>query len=324
MKLLVLGGTKFLGRAIVEAALGRGHDVTLFTRGQTNPELFPDVEHLRGDRDGDLSALQGRSWDAVADTSGYVPRVVRASAELLAGAAKHYAFVSSISAYADFSAGPEENSPTAPLGDLPVDEMLEDHSNYGPLKALCEEVVRELFGDRALIVRPGLIAGAHDPTGRFTYWPHRVARGGNVLVPGPPQRMVQFIDVRDLAAWIVDLGERKQSGTFNATNAGVSWNDLVGTCREVTASDAEFVWVPDRFLAEHDVGEWMELPLWIRDPEWIGLHQADVSRALGAGLSFRPLRHTVRAALEDAEPTDDAGLTPERETELVDAWRARM
>lgn len=323
MKLLILGGTKFLGRAAVEAAVERGHEVTLFNRGETNAELFPGLEKLHGDRTADLSALEGRRWDAVIDTPGYVPRVVRASAELLAGAVETYAFVSSISAYADFSKPVDEDSPTAELGELPADELLPDYSNYGPLKALCEQAVRDVHGDSALVVRPGLIVGPHDPTGRFTYWPHRVARGGDVLAPGPPEREVQFIDVRDLAAWLVDLCERRESGTFNSTGTGVPWNALLETCRDVAGSEARFVWVPDEFLAEHDVGEWMELPLWLYDPGLAGLHEADVSRAVAAGLTFRPLADTVRATLDDAETTDTAGLKSEREEELLAAWRAR-
>jgi 2'-hydroxyisoflavone reductase len=322
MRLLVLGGTKFLGRALVEAALARGHELTLFNRGETNPDLFPGVEHIRGDRAADLSALAGRTWDAAVDTPGYVPHVVRASAELLSGAVETYAFVSSVSAYADLSGPVDESSPTAELGELPADALLPDYSNYGPLKALCEQSVCEAFGPAALVVRPGLIVGPHDPTGRFTYWPHRIARGGDVLVPGPPERESQFIDVRDLAAWIVDLCERRESGTYNATGTGISWGELAETCREVAAADARFVWVTDDFLSEHEVGEWMELPLWINDPESVGIHRTDVSRALAAGLHFRPLADTVRATLADARPTEAAGLAPEREAELLAAWLA--
>jgi 2'-hydroxyisoflavone reductase len=323
VKLLLLGGTKFLGRAIVEDALSRGHDVTLFTRGETNPDLFAEAEKLRADRTADLSSLEGRTWDAVVDTSGYVPHVVRASAELLRGAVSHYVFISSVSAYADFTGPSKEEHPTQELGDLPADRMLEDYSNYGALKALCEQVVREVFAERALIVRPGLIVGAYDPTGRFTYWPHRIARGGDVVVPAPAEERVQFIDVRDLAAWILDAAEQGLSGTFNATGERVEWRELVEACRDVAGSDANFVWVDGNFLLEHEVGEWMELPMWVRDPEWVGMHMADVAKALDAGLAFRPLAETVRETLELAEPTAEAGLTQEREAELLRAWAAR-
>ncbi len=319
MRLLVLGGTKFLGRAAVEEALARGHEVTLFNRGETNPKLFPEAEKLRGDRAVDLGELRGRTWDVVLDPSGFVPRIVRASAELLAEVAEHYLFISSISVYASLAAVNDEDSPLAQLGDMPDDRMLEDYSNYGPLKALCEQAVAEAFGERHAVVRPGLIVGAHDQTGRFTYWPHRVARGGEVLAPAPPERKVQFVDVRDLGSWLVDLLERRASGTYNATHPGRAWGELLETCREVAGSDATFTWIPDSFLVEREVGEWMELPMWIQSPDEAGIHQADVSRAMAAGLTFRPLEETVRDTLELARTTDDAGLSPERETELLAA-----
>ena len=200
MRLLLLGGPRFLGRAITDSALERGHELTFFNRGTTNPELYPEVERLVGDRASDLAALAGRTWDAVIDTSGYLPAAVRASAETLAGSGL-YCFVSSVSVYADFTRPTDEESPVAELGDLADDEVTGE--SYGALKALCEEQVRDVFGERALVVRPGLIVGPHDPTGRFTYWPHRVARGGEVLAPGPPDRPTQFIDVRDLAEWML-------------------------------------------------------------------------------------------------------------------------
>ena len=313
MRLLVLGGTKFLGRALSEEALARGHELTLFNRGRTGPELFPRAEHLRGDRKGDLSALERRTWDAVVDTSGYVPADVRASAELLRESGR-YVFVSSVSVYADFSTGPREESATAELGDLPIDELVPDYSNYGPLKALSEVEVDRVFGERALIVRPGLIVGPCDPTGRFTYWAHRLERGGEILAPGPPERTVQFVDVRDLAAWILDAIEAGRSGTFNVTNEGVPWGELLG--------GGEVTWVPDEFLQEHDVGPWMELPLWLPDPAWAGMHATDVSRAVAAGLRFRPLAETLAGAAT-APLEDGVGLTLDREAELLEAWHSR-
>ena len=316
----MLGGTKFLGRAAVETAIERGHEVTLFNRGQTNPGLFPDAEHLVGDRTGDLDALKGREWDAVIDPSGYLPAVVRASAEAIAGAAGHYLFISSVSAYASLAAPNDEDSPVAELGDMPDDRLLDDYANYGALKVLCEQAVAEAFGGPHAIVRPGLIVGAHDPTGRFTYWPHRVARGGEVLAPAPPERTVQFVDVRDLGSWLVDLSERRATGVYNATHPGHPWGGLVGTCRDVAGSDAAFTWVSDEFLVEHEVGEWMELPIWVQSADEAGIHETDVSRALSAGLTFRPLEETVRDTLDLAEPTDAAGLTPEREAELLAGW----
>jgi 2'-hydroxyisoflavone reductase len=310
---LILGGTKFLGRAVAEAALARGHELTLFNRGETNPDLYPEAERVRGDRDGGLAALESRHWDAVVDTSGYVPRVVRESAELLQDAGR-YVFVSSISVYADFRTGPSETSPVAALGDLPLDDLAADDSNYGPLKALSEVEVERVFGDRALIVRPGLIAGPHDPTGRFSYWARRLVRGGDILAPGPPERRVQFIDVRDLGAWIVDAAERGLAGTFNATNEGVPWDELL--------AGGEVTWLTDDFLQEHEVGSWMELPLWVPDGEYAGIHETDVGRAVAAGLGFRPVADTLRGS-EGAVSVDGVGLAPEREAGLLDAWRGR-
>jgi 2'-hydroxyisoflavone reductase len=319
MRLLVLGGTKFLGRATVESALERGHEVTLFNRGETNAELFPEAEKLRGDRAQDLSVLQGREWDAVLDSAGYLPAVVRASAEALADATSYYLFVSSVSAYADQGRRNDEESPLAELGDEPDDRLTEDFSNYGALKALCEQAVRDVYGERCAVARPGLIVGAYDPTGRFTYWPHRVARGGEVLAPAPPDRQVQFVDVRDLGDWFVDLMERHTGGAYNATRPGLSFEELLDTCREVADSDATFTWVPDALLAEREVGEWMELPLWLNDPGLVGMLDADVSLAVEAGLTFRPLTDTVRNTLELANLVDGVGLTPEREAELLAA-----
>jgi 2'-hydroxyisoflavone reductase len=313
MRLLILGGTKFLGRALAAEALARGHELTLFNRGETNRELFPEAERLRGDRTGDLAPLEGRSFDAVVDTSGYVPAVVRASAASLRDSGR-YVFVSSVSVYADVSVGPDEESPVAELGEASADELAADYSNYGSLKALCEQAVRDLFGESSLIVRPGLIVGPNDPTGRFTYWAHRLDRGGEILAPGPPERRVQFIDVRDLAAWIVDCAERGVTGVFNATNEGVAWGELL--------AGARVTWVTDEFLAEHEVGEWMELPLWIGDPAWAGMHATAVGRAVAAGLRFRPLEETIRGAAE-APAVDGVGLTPEREAALLAAWRQR-
>jgi 2'-hydroxyisoflavone reductase len=319
MRLLVLGGTKFLGRAAVESALARGHEVTLFNRGETNPELFPEAEKLRGDRTQDLDVLRGRDWDAVFDTAGYIPAVVRASAEALADATQYYLFVSSVSAYADQGRRNDETSPLAELGGDPDDRLTDDFSNYGALKALCERAVQDVYGERAAVVRPGLIVGAHDPTGRFTYWPHRVARGGEVVAPGPPERQVQFVDVRDLGDWFVELAERRTGGAYNATHPGLSFEQLLETCRQASGSDATFTWVPDSLLVEHEVGEWMELPLWLHDPANVGTLDADVSLVVEAGLTFRPLTETVRDALELAQTVDGVGLTPEREAELLAA-----
>lgn len=322
MKLLLLGGPRFLGRAIADAALASGHELTFFNRGRTNPELFPEVEKLVGDRDGDLRRLEGKAWDAVIDTSGYVPRAVRASAEALSDSS-FYCFVSSISVYDDFTVPLDEEGALASLGEDPIDELTPDFSNYGALKALCEDMVHDVFGDRALGIRPGLIVGPHDPTGRFTYWPHRIARGGEVVAPAPPERRVQFIDVRDLGAWMVEMCERGVGGTFNATNEGVSWSDLLASCCRVVGAEVELAWLPDDFLVEHGVTEWRALPMWFPEAAMAGANDAVVDRALAAGLRFRPLVDTVRGALDDALTTETAGLAPEREAALLAEWHGR-
>ncbi len=291
----------------------RGHELTLFNRGETEPGLFPEAEQLRGNRKSDLSALEGRAWDAVIDTSGYVPADVRASAELLRESGR-YVFVSSVSVYADFSTRQTETSPVAELNGLPVDEVASDYSNYGPLKALCEAEVAQVFGERALLVRPGLIVGPHDPTGRFTYWALRLERGGEILAPGPEGRLAQFVDVRDLATWLLDAVEHDLSGAFNATNEGVPWGELL--------AGAKVTWASDDFLRAQEVGEWMELPLWIADPAWTGMQRVDVTRAVAAGLRFRPVEETLAGAAT-APAVEGVGLTPEREAALLEAWRAQ-
>jgi 2'-hydroxyisoflavone reductase len=321
VRLLLLGGPRFLGRAVTDAALARGHELTYFNRGTTNPELYPEVERITGDRSEALGSLADREWDAVVDTCGYLPRVVRASAEALSGSGV-YCFVSSVSVYADVSVPTDEASPVAELGELPSDEVTAE--SYGALKALCEDAVRDVLDERALIVRPGLIVGPHDPTGRFTYWPHRVARGGEVLAPGPPERPTQVIDVRDLGDWIVALCEHGASGTFNATHPGVSFAELLDTCASVAATEPEVTWATDEFLLEQGVGEWMELPLWLADPAYAAADRVDVSRAVTGGLTFRPLAETVRATLDLAETVDGVGLAREREAALLEAWHGRV
>jgi 2'-hydroxyisoflavone reductase len=315
MRALVLGGTRFLGRALVGALLEAGHEPTLFNRGQTEPELFPDVEKLRGDRSADLSALEGRKWDAVLDVAAYMPDEARRSVETLHGNVGRYVFVSSISVYADQSVPPVEGAPVAELA--PGQETDEDPELYGARKAACEQIVQESFGDAALVVRPGLIVGPHDPTGRFTYWPHRVARGGEVLAPGSPEDPVQLIDVRDLAHWIVSAAAKGVGGTFNATGEPMRFDDLLDECRAVSESDATFTWVPSERLLAEEVGPWMELPLWLPLAEYAGIQQASVERARAEGLTYRPLADTIKATLAEAEPVDGVGLTPERERQLL-------
>jgi 2'-hydroxyisoflavone reductase len=336
MKLLILGGTKFLGRHLTDVAFARGDEVTHFNRGQSNADIFPEVEKLRGERDGGLNVLRGRRWDAVVDTSGYVPRVVRASAELLAEATDIYVFVSSMSVYADFSKPTDEDSPVATLEDESVEEVTGE--TYGPLKALCERAAEGAMQRRVMNVRAGLIVGPHDPTVRFSYWTSRVARGGEVLAPAPAEREIQFIDARDLSEWILRMAERRRAGVFNACGPDykLTMRRFLEECREASRSDASFTWASEEFLIEKGVEAWSELPLWI--PESSETHRyflsANCERAFAAGLTFRPLSQTIRDTLawqssgEPVPPKDgvqlqDKTLTPERERELLEEWHKR-
>jgi 2'-hydroxyisoflavone reductase len=320
VRLLLLGGTKFLGRHAVDAALAAGHEVTTFTRGRTNPGLFPEVEHLRGDRDGDLEALRGRTWDGAIDTSGYAPRVVRQSAELLRDAVERYVFVSSISAYRDFSAPIDEATPVAELDDPGTEDVAE---HYGALKAACERVVEEIYGDRSARVRAGLIVGPYDPTDRFTYWPRRLAAGGDVLAPGDPEAPVQFVDARDLAAWLVQLALEGPGGVYNATGPAepLTFAELLERSRAALGSDAAVVWTDAQRVLDAGVAPWTELPLWLPDPDYAGMSRANISRAVDAGLRFRPLEQTVADTLawDRTVPGDRPTLASEKEREILAA-----
>jgi 2'-hydroxyisoflavone reductase len=332
LRILVLGGTLFLGRHLVEAGLARGHEVTLLNRGRTNPGLFPEVEKLRGDRDaGDLDALRGRSWESVVDTSGYVPRVVRQSAELLADAVEHYTFVSSLSVFTPPSKeGLSERDPVSTI----EDETSEDvQAHYGPLKALCERAVEETVPGRVLNLRSGLLVGPHDPTSRFTYWVRRVARGGEILVPATVQP-VQLVDVRDLARWTVELAERRLAGTLHATAPPIPFPEMLDACVVASGSDARLVAVEEDFLLEHGVEPFADLPLWLalgRNPDWRGFFLADVAQAVAHGLTFRPLEQTAADILASGDEAPGvkfgvdvppAGMDPAREAEVLEAWKA--
>lgn len=329
MKLLVIGGTRFLGRAIVDEALAAGYEVTLFNRGQSNPDLYRDeVETLIGDRDGGLAVLNGRSWDAVIDTCGYFPRLVRDSAEKLKNSVDHYTFISTMSVYNNESqVGQDENAHLGTIEDETVEEITGE--TYGPLKVLCEQAVSGVMGEaRALHVRAGLIVGPHDLSDRFTYWPARVARGGEVLAPDLPDKGVQFIDVRDLAAWTVQSTEAKLHGPYNATgpDGRLTMGEFLQTCRDVSGSDAEFTWVSEQFLLENEVGPYMEMPLWV-PAEYAGFNSFNCQKAIAAGLTFRPLAETIQDTLDwqTTRPADHkwrAGLTAEREAELLEKWYA--
>lgn len=319
MKLLVLGGTLFLGRHVVEEALAAGHEVTMFTRGRTNPDLFPEAEHLGGDRDEGLDALHGGSWDGVVDTSGYVPRVLRQSAELLRDSVGRYVFVSSVSVYADMSRPIDESSPLAVLND----PFSEDHRgpDYGPLKAACEHVVEEVYGERGTSVRAGLIVGPHDPTERFTYWPRRLAEGGDVLAPGVPERRVQIIDVRDLAGWLVELAQRGPGGPVNATGPAepLTMGDALARIAAAVDGDVRLQWVDDEAVLAAGVEPWSELPLWLPGEDYAELMKVDIAKAIAAGLTFRPLEQTAvdTLAWSRAAGPQRPTLTREKERELL-------
>jgi 2'-hydroxyisoflavone reductase len=326
VKILVLGGTMFLGRHFVDAALATGHEVTTFTRGKTNPDLHPKAERLNGDRDGGLEPLKGRNWDAVVDTSGYFPRVVSDSAKLLKDSVGRYLFVSTISVYSDFSGPVSEDSPVGTLEDESVEAI--DEQTYGPLKVLSENAVIDVYGDRTTVVRPGLIVGPHDPTDRFTYWPVRVARGGRVLAPEPKDGQVQYIDARDLAEWMLHLLEKQTPGVFNATGLAppATMEMVLQDAKDASGSDAEFEWVEEDFLVKNEVGPWMELPLWLPDSLGMGgIMGADITRAVDAGLKFRPILQTVADTLawfESLGPDYQlkTGLAPEKEEKLLEDW----
>jgi 2'-hydroxyisoflavone reductase len=325
MRILILGGTIFLGRHLVDAAVDRGHEVTLFNRGQHGPDLFPGIEKLRGDRDGNLTALEGRHWDAVIDTCGYVPRLVQASTDLLADNVKHYTFISSISVYADNSLpGITEASAVGTLADESVEEI--DGETYGPLKALCEQAAEAAMPGRVLYVRAGLIFGPYDPTDRFTYWPERIARGGEVLAPGDPEQLVQFVDARDLSAWAISSIEANVTGIFNVTGPAspLSMGDFLQTCADATDSDAAFTWADELFLITNNVGPFGEMPLWV-PTEHAGMMQADCSKALDSELAFRPLAETIVDTQAWQVTRDDqyewrAGLSSQREIDLLEQW----
>ena len=330
--ILVLGGTGFLGPHVVTSALARGHAVTLFNRGKTHPGLFPDVEKLHGDRDGHLEALANRKWDAVVDPSGYVPRLVKMSAELLAPSVGHYVFVSTISVYAkEDVVGADESLAVATIAD-PTNEDVK--ANYGALKALCEQAAEAAMPGRVANLRPGLIIGPGDPTGRFTHWPTRLAEGGEVLAPGDGRTPVQYIDGRDLGAWIVRVIEDRAVGTMNALGPEkrVTMKDVLEACNHALGGKAQLTWVDADFLDKQGVEGWSEMPMWI-DPkgEYAGFGTLANTRAVKAGLTFRPVGDTAKDALAWLEtlPEDQrakarsSGIKPDKEAKVLAAWKAR-
>jgi 2'-hydroxyisoflavone reductase len=327
LRVLILGGTGFLGPHLVANAVARGHVVTLFNRGKTHPELFADLEKLRGDRDGKLDALRGRSWDAVVDTSGYVPRVVKMSADMLAKWVKQYVFISSISVYPDdLPPGADETAKVQELTDPKTEEVMK---HYGELKAACERTVEASLPGRTLNIRPGLIVGPGDPTDRYTYWPVRLDRGGEVLAPGDGNDSAQYIDARDLAAFIVHSIEDRTVGVFNATGPAqkLTMRGMLEETQKAVRKPSTLVWVPKPFLDEHKVSEWTDLPVWAGTS---GISQIDCKKAISKGLRFRPGEATAKDTLAwwktlppERQAKQRAGLSAEREQEVLAAWKAR-
>jgi 2'-hydroxyisoflavone reductase len=330
--ILVLGGTGFLGPHVVTAALARGHTVTLFNRGKTHPGLFPGIEKLVGDRDGHLEALAHRKWDAVVDPSGYVPRLVKASAELLAPNVGHYVFISTISVYAkEDRLDADESLPVATVADPTTEDV---RPNYGALKALCEQAAEAAMPGRVANIRPGLIIGPGDPSGRFSHWPTRLNEGGEVLAPGNGSTPVQYIDGRDLGAWIVRAIEDRTVGTMNALGPEhhTTMRDVLDACNAALGNKAQLTWVDAEFLDKQGVEAWSEMPMWIDNKDdYAGFGTLSNAKAVKAGLRFRPIAQTAKDTLAwlDTLPADEkakarsTGIKPDKEAKVLAAWKAR-
>lgn len=333
LNVLILGGTGFIGPHMVREALRRGHSVTLFNRGRTNNELFPDLELLKGDRNGGLDVLAGRAWDVVIDNSGYVPRHVADSARLLANAASHYIYISTISVYDSFAKPINEDSPLATMEDESVEEVTNE--SYGPLKALCEQRAAQEFGeDRLTVLRPTYICGPGDRTDRYTYWPVRTMAGGEMLWPGKASDNIQIIDVRDLADFTIDCAEQRINGIYNTVTPKGSFTmgQLLEDSLAVTAADTKDVWVDYDFVTEHGLEDSGELTIWSSPRStYAQLSMVDGSRAVAKGLNNRPTRETARDTItwwktlpEDRTQNVRAGLASEKEAKLLADWATRQ
>src|SRR5947199_928260 len=337
LRILILGGTGFIGPYQVRYALSRGHKVTTFNRGKTHKNELPEgVEQLIGDRNGQLDALKNRRWDVVIDNPTTLPAWVRDAAQILKDNVERYVFISTISVYGEVKQGVDESAPVAKYeGPDPYKETLEamkagGFKTYGPLKALSEKETEKWFPGKALIIRPGLIVGPHDETDRFTYWPVRVDRGGEVLAPGNPNDPVQFIDARDLAEWTIRMVENSETGIHNATGPAkpLGIGGMLDGIKGALKSNASFTWATYEFLKEQKVQAWSDMPVWAGDE--LDLSRANINRALAKGLTFRPLAETARDTLgwfkslpQDRQSKLRAGLTREREAEVLAAWKKR-
>ncbi len=327
MKIVLIGGTRFLGRHFVEHAVKAGHSITLFHRGLAGCTDFPEVEHVHGDRAHDLDKLGDRIWDAVVDTSGYLPRVVRTSAQYFAERAQYYTFVSSLSVYNTYTPGMVEHEDVARLHGPEPDAMTSE--TYGALKALCEKEVMAAFPYRNVQVRAGMIVGPSDYSDRFTYWVRRISMGGEILVPEPRRRPIQIIHAGDLAAWMLRMVEQRGNGTFHATapHEPFTFEEVLEACRVVSGSKPTLVWAPESFFQEEKVEFWQELPLCVPPPE-DAVMTVSVAKAIADGLTWRPLLVTARETLawdayRPAGTQLKAGLAPEREVALLETWRKR-
>jgi len=327
MNIILIGGTRFIGRHFVELATNAGHAITLFHRGLAGCTDFPEVEHVHGDRATDLDKLGNRTWDAVVDTCGYMPRIVRKSAQFFAEKAHHYTFVSSLSVYNTYQPGMTEHDDVAKLEGPEPETMTPE--NYGALKALCEQEVIAAFPDRNVQVRAGMIVGPSDYSDRFTYWVRRVSMGGEILVPEPRRRPMQLIHAGDLAAWMLHMAEKKGDGIYHATTPQEPWTfeEVLEACREVSGSKPAWVWAPESFFMDENVEFWQELPLCAPPPD-DAVMTVSVAKAIAEGLTWRPLLITARETLAwDAHRPPGtqlkAGLAPEREVALLEAWRKR-
>ena len=324
MKLLIIGGTTFLGPALAAEALAGGHRVTLFNRGKSSPKPIVGAEQIRGDRETDLDRLGGRRWDAIIDTCGYVPRLVKLSAEALAGSVGCYSFISTLSVYPpQGAANRAEAAELLTLNDPTCEEVTGE--TYGPLKVLCEAQVQAAFPDRSLIIRPGLIVGPRDPTNRFTYWVTRAAKGGPAIAP-PAAQPLQFVDARDLAAFTLRRIEARATGIYNVTGPAerLTFGELLPLIKQALGSDVRWLHVSDEFLRENDVGEFMQLPLWVNEAVAESFMTFNINKALGAGLTCRPLARTIRDTYKWAltlpqDAPKPADLPREKELSLLAA-----